>query len=78
MTMTSVYIIAIALYSSIIRILASVNEKAKLFVDGRKKWHEVLKAKVDPDSTYIWFHCSSLGEFEQGRPLIEKIKKERL
>ncbi|MDD4108189.1 MAG: glycosyltransferase N-terminal domain-containing protein, partial [Prolixibacteraceae bacterium] len=74
--MTSVYIIAIALYSSIIRILASVNEKAKLFVDGRKKWHEVLKAKVDPDSTYIWFHCSSLGEFEQGRPLIEKIKKE--
>lgn len=37
----------------------------------------MLKEKIDPDATYIWFHAASLGEFEQGRPLMEKIRAER-
>jgi len=74
--MTFFYIIAIAFYSFVIRISAIINKKAKLFRDGRKNWYPNLKKKVDPHSTYIWFHCASLGEFEQGRPLIERLKKE--
>lgn len=52
------------------------NKKAKLMTSGRKNWRENLKEKVDTNSKYIWVHCASLGEFEQGRPLIEKLKKE--
>jgi 3-deoxy-D-manno-octulosonic-acid transferase len=54
------------------------NPKARLWLEGRWNWHENLKKKIeslkieDP----IWFHCASLGEFEQGRPVIEKIKRE--
>lgn len=40
-------------------------------IDGRKNWKEKLVKGIDPKSNYVWFHCSSLGEFEQGRPLIE-------
>ena len=54
------------------------NSKAKLWVDGRKNWKEKLKhqANVDNLKNAIWFHCASLGEFEQGRPVLEKLKKE--
>lgn len=45
-------------------------------IAGRKNWREELKSKVNKGDKYIWFHCASLGEFEQGRPLIEKYKKE--
>ena len=36
----------------------------------------LLREKVDPNAKYIWFHAASLGEFEQGRPLIERIRQE--
>lgn len=56
---------------------------ASLFSEkGRKMWRgqceavRVLREKVDPDAKYIWFHAASLGEFEQGRPLMEQIRKE--
>jgi 3-deoxy-D-manno-octulosonic-acid transferase len=54
------------------------NPKAKLWLDGRKNWEEKLKNKVASLKLEqaIWFHCASLGEFEQGRPVIEKIKKD--
>ena len=48
------------------------NAKAKLWVEGRKK-HPELSADQEP---WVWFHAASLGEFEQGRPLIEALKKE--
>jgi 3-deoxy-D-manno-octulosonic-acid transferase len=70
------YSIAIDLYSVAVKVAAVFNEKAKLFVAGRKKWQQNLKAKIDPASKYIWVHCASLGEFEQGRPLIEAIKEQ--
>ena len=59
--------------------LASLfNPKAKLWVEGRKNWEENLKSKVSvlQLENAVWFHCASLGEFEQGRPVIEKLKKE--
>jgi len=44
---------------------------------GQKETFTILKKQIDPEAKYIWFHAASLGEFEQGRPLIEKIKKEK-
>jgi 3-deoxy-D-manno-octulosonic-acid transferase len=58
-----------------IRIAAFFNPKAKLMILGRRNWRSELKTKVEKDKVYIWIHCASLGEFEQGRPLIEKIKE---
>ena len=51
------------------------SKKAKLWVEGRKDVFSKIKSQVTDNQPIIWFHCASLGEFEQGRPLIEKIKK---
>lgn len=45
-------------------------------LDGEREAIKQIREKVDPDAQYIWFHAASLGEFEQGRPLIEKVHKE--
>ena len=45
-------------------------------ISGRKNWRGRLKQAINNNENYIWFHCASLGEFEQGRPLIERYKKE--
>ena len=58
------------------RFSALLNEKARLFVKGRKNWRQTLSEEVDSNARYIWMHCASLGEFEQGRPVIEEIKKQ--
>lgn len=52
------------------------NKKLKLWVEGRKKLSEKIKTKIDSDAKVMWFHAASYGEFEEGRPLIEKIKEE--
>lgn len=61
-----------------LQLASPFNPKAKLWLEGRKNWQEKLKNKVEnlKLENAIWFHCASLGEFEQGRPVIEKIKKE--
>jgi 3-deoxy-D-manno-octulosonic-acid transferase len=74
--MTLLYNIGIFLYSLSIRIVSLFNQKAKFFIQGRKNWKETLQNKMEKDARYIWFHCASLGEFEQGRPVIEEIKKQ--
>jgi 3-deoxy-D-manno-octulosonic-acid transferase len=74
--MTFLYKAGIFIYSLIIRLFSVFNEKAKLFVQGRKNWKENLASKIDGQSKYLWFHCSSLGEFEQGRPVIEELKNQ--
>ncbi len=57
------------------------HRKAKLMEEGRQDWAQKLRAKVDeqkkqdPSRPYIWFHAASLGEFEQGRPLIEALRE---
>ena len=65
------------IYSLAARLISPFNSKAKLWTDGRKGWDALLREKIDPDNKNIWIHCASLGEFEQGRPLIEAIKKAR-
>jgi len=74
--MSLFYNIGIFLYGLAVRVAALFNNKARLFVSGRKHWHSSLQEKVDKNARYIWFHCASLGEFEQGRPVIEEIKKQ--
>jgi len=52
------------------------NNKAKLWLNGRNNIFDRLRAEIPTqDSKIIWFHCSSLGEFEQGRPVIENLRK---
>ena len=65
------------LYRAAIRIASLWNNKAKLWSNGRKNIFDRLGAELrDQDSKIIWFHCSSLGEFEQGRPVMENLKKQ--
>lgn len=58
----------------ILKMLAPLNPKIKLFVDGRKNVFATLKEKIIASDRTIWFHAASLGEYEQGLPIIEKIK----
>lgn len=75
--MRFLYNLSIAFYSLLIRIASPFNNKAKLFIKGRKGCFNNLRKAVDNKNPSIWIHCSSLGEFEQGRPLIEKLKKDK-
>ncbi|HYQ58627.1 MAG TPA: glycosyltransferase N-terminal domain-containing protein, partial [Draconibacterium sp.] len=74
--MNTLYNLGIFFYGLFIRIAALFNEKAKLFVAGRKNWKKRMSSSIDKSTPYIWFHCASLGEFEQGRPVLEAIKKQ--
>lgn len=58
-------------------VVALFNKKMKLFVDGRKDVLKVLRQKIPASHKTIWFHCASLGEFEQGVPIMEAIKKQK-
>ena len=58
----------------LLKIVALFNPKMKLFVDGRKNVFEQIKQKISSNDKTIWFHAASLGEFEQGIPVMEKIK----
>lgn len=75
--MSVIYSIGIYLFQLIISILAFFNPKAKLWIEGRKNWRQKLQKAIPKESKVIWFHAASLGEFEQARLLIEKIKKEQ-
>ena len=67
---------AIHFLSALYRFAALVHPKAKLFVQGRKNIISRLKAAIpEHASSIVWIHCASLGEFEQGRPVIEAIRK---
>ncbi len=69
------YTLGIHLYGFVVKTAALFNGKAKLFVNGRKNIFDNLKKNVNPNDYNIWLHASSLGEFEQGRPVIEKIRE---
>lgn len=62
--------------SQIVKLLALFSPKIKLFVEGRKTVFQSLESKISSSDKTIWFHAASLGEYEQGLPLMEKIKKE--
>ena len=72
-----IYNIGIYFYQFIIRWVSIFNPKAKLWIVGRKNWRHKLEEATKGSENIIWFHAASLGEFEQGRPLIEKIKAEQ-
>ena len=69
------YILFIKLYHFIAKILSPFNSKAALWVKGRKNILDEIGTALRKDtSKRIWMHCASLGEYEQGRPLLEKLK----
>jgi len=70
------YNFIISLYALIVHIISPFHKKARKMVEGHKQVYTKLKQEIDPDAKYIWLHAASLGEFEQGRPIIEKIKNE--
>lgn len=74
--MTFLYLILIKLYFFVVWVASFFNAKAKLFVDGRKNLFDKLKNSLSVDKKRIWFHFASLGEFEQGRTVLEQLKTE--
>ena len=70
------YSLIIHLYAFFIELISPFHKKARLMRLGQWKTNGILREKIDRNAKYIWFHASSLGEFEQGRPLIEKMKAE--
>lgn len=73
--MRFLYDLGISIYSLLIWILAPFNAKAKLLVNGRKGLLKQIEQTVEKGQEYIWFHFASLGEFEQGRSVMEQIKQ---
>ncbi len=70
------YNIAISTYSLIIRLVSKRVEKARLWCEGRVDLFTRMREAISPSDRVVWIHVASLGEFEQGRPLIEAIKSE--
>ncbi|MEF9986255.1 MAG: glycosyltransferase N-terminal domain-containing protein [Bacteroidales bacterium] len=75
--MRFLYNIGLCSYVFLVRIVSMFNPKAKLFYNGRKGLLQRIKREISHKDPIIWFHCSSVGEFEQARPIIEWYKKEK-
>jgi 3-deoxy-D-manno-octulosonic-acid transferase len=73
--MHTIYNLSIYLASIVIRIVALFNKKMKLFVEGRKNVFGIIEQNISATDKTIWFHCASLGEFEQGVPIMEALRK---
>lgn len=74
--MKAVYNLFLLLYPVGARLLSVKNEKARRWLEGRKHIFDQLAGKISNDKPIIWVHCSSLGEFEQGKPLIEQLPQQ--
>ena len=74
--MLFLYNLVVILASQLLKIVALFNPKMKLFVDGRKSVFETLAKTIKATDKTIWFHAASLGEYEQGLPVIETIKQQ--
>lgn len=70
------YNIAIYFYMLGVAIAALFNRKVRTMWKGERRAFKELKEKVEPSAQYVWFHAASLGEFEQGRPLMEQLRRE--
>ena len=73
--MQFLYNLIIFFASQIIKLLTPFSRKIKLFVNGRKEVFSILESKIKSNDKTIWFHAASLGEYEQGLPVIEKMKE---
>ncbi|MEJ2593612.1 MAG: glycosyltransferase N-terminal domain-containing protein [bacterium] len=74
--MRFLYSFSIWFFSLLITLISPFNLKARQWVTGRKGVFRKLRQSLGKDDRVIWFHCASLGEFEQGRPLMESLKKD--
>ena len=70
------YNFAIYFYLLGVAIASLFNEKVRKMWRGERAAFDVLKQEVDPEAKYVWFHAASLGEFEQGRPIMERLRSE--
>ena len=70
------YNLFIYLYLLGVAVCSLFNEKVRKMWRGEREAFRVLKEKVDPEAKYVWFHAASLGEFEQGRPLMEQLRRD--
>jgi len=68
------YNIAIHIYAFLVHLAAPFSRKPRKMIRGHWVVYELLRQQMEKNARYIWFHAASLGEFEQGRPLIEKIR----
>lgn len=73
--MRLLYDLGIRLYYLLILLVSPFNQKARQWIRGRKGLMKKIESTIDPALPLVWFHCSSLGEFEQGRPIIESIRE---
>ena len=72
------YSLGIYLYALLVRLVAALgHRKARAMVRGQRDTWRILREKIDPTARYVWFHAASLGEFEQGLPLIERLRREQ-
>ena len=69
-----IYNLAILIYDTLVHLAAPFSRKPRKMMKGHWVVYELLRQQIEKDASYIWFHAASLGEFEQGRPLIETIR----
>ncbi|MBQ4539576.1 MAG: 3-deoxy-D-manno-octulosonic acid transferase [Alistipes sp.] len=70
-----IYNLGILLYEWLLRVVALWNSKARQWVDGRRNIFDRMAERISPSDRVVWMHVASLGEFEQGRPILEAIRK---
>lgn len=70
------YSFVICIYLMVVKLVSLFNAKARLMVRGHAQVFRMLRERIKPGERYLWFHAASLGEFEQGRPLMERIRRE--
>ncbi len=70
-----IYTIGIYIADFLLKIMAQFHPKLKLGLEGRAKTFQILKDSIQKDDQTIWFHCASLGEYEQGLPVFESLRK---
>lgn len=71
-----IYNFGLVLYAWVIRLIAPQHAKAKLWSDGRRDLFKRMAETIDPAARIVWIHTASLGEFEQGRPILERIRRD--
>ena len=73
--MAILYLLGIKIFHLLVIVASIFNSKAKLWLQGRKRIFQKLESEIENKPKIAWFHCASLGEFEQGRPLIESFRE---
>ena len=71
-----IYSIALYLYALAVVLVSPFRKKAWLMVKGQWNTFRILRKNIRREEMYVWFHAASLGEFEQGRPLMERLRRE--